>query len=98
VRRNNINAALRIVHSYLDGKSSRIELELDFPYEAEQRYRKMYAEDPEYAELIFDRLVQDGVFCWDKLSDEEFRAKVKETYEDVLDVAKDGFWEKRDFL
>ena len=92
MRRNNINAALRIVRSYLDGKSSRIELELDFPYEIEQRYRKMYAE------LIFDRLVQDGVCCWDKLSDEEFRAKVKETYEDVLDIAKDGFWEKRDFL
>ena len=92
MRRNNINATLRIVRSYLDGKSSRIELELDFPYEIEQRYRKMYAE------LIFDRLVQDGVCCWDKLSDEEFRAKAKETYEDTLDVAKDGFWEKRDFL
>jgi hypothetical protein len=30
--------------------------------------------------------------------DEDFRTRVKETYEDVLDIAKDGFWVKRDFL
>ncbi len=98
MRRNNINTVLRMVRSYLDGKSGRIELELDFPYEIEQRYRKMYAEDPEFAELIFDRLVQEGVCRWDKLSDDDFRAKVSEAYEDITDIAKGGFWEKRDFL
>lgn len=92
MRRNNINAVLRMVRSYLEGKSSRIELTLDFPYELEKRYDKMCTEDREYAELIYDRLVQDGVYCWDRLSDEDFQAKVRETYEDVLDIAKGGFW------
>jgi hypothetical protein len=89
---------LRIVRSCLDGKSSRTELALDFPYELEQRYREMRAEDWEYAELIYSRLVRDGVTCWDRLSDKDFRAKVQETYDDVLAIATNGFWVKRDFL
>jgi len=46
---------------------------LGFPYEIEKRYRKMVREDREYAELIFDYLVEEGTNKYDDLSDTEFK-------------------------
>lgn len=91
MRRTNINAVLKMVCMYLDGKISRIELELDFPYEIEKRYSKMCSEDQEYAELINDRLVEDGVVRGENLPDDKFHKLIKRQYEDVLDIANGGF-------
>ncbi|HBV96303.1 MAG: hypothetical protein JL50_01860 [Peptococcaceae bacterium BICA1-7] len=76
---------------YLDGKISRIDLTLDFPDELEKRYEKMRLEDWEYSELIYDRLLEDGIYCGDDLSDEDFRDLMKGQYKDVLDIASGGF-------
>lgn len=51
----------------------------------------MYAEDPEYAELIYERLVKGGAYRWDLLSDEKFYSKVKKACEGVLGIAGGGF-------
>lgn len=91
MKRTNINAVLNMVRSYLDDQISLIELTLDFPYELEKRYKKMCSEDSQYAELIFDRLVEDGVYRADSLSDEKFRELMRRQYEDVLDIANGGF-------
>lgn len=91
MRRTNINAVLKIIRMYLDGKISRIDLILDFPDELEKRYEKMRLEDWEYAELIYDRLLEDGIYCGDDLSDEDFRELMNDQYKDVLDIASEGF-------
>ncbi|TEB11993.1 hypothetical protein Psfp_03827 [Pelotomaculum sp. FP] len=90
MRRTNIKAVLKIIRMYLDGKISRIDLILDFPDELEKRYEKMRLEDWEYAELIYDRLLEDGI-CGDDLSDEDFRDLMNDQYKDVLDIASKGF-------
>jgi len=91
MRRTNINAVLKIIRMYLDGKISRIDLTLDFPDELEKRYEKMRLEDWEYAELIYDRLLEDGIYCGEDLSDEDFRDLMNDQYKDVLDIASEGF-------
>jgi hypothetical protein len=91
MKRTNINAVLKMVRSYLDGQINRTELCLDFPYELEKRYAKMRSEDQEYAELINDRLLDDGVYRAEHLSDEEFRELIRRQFEDVLDIADGGF-------
>ena len=92
MRRTNVNAVLKMVRLYLDGQISRIDMELDFLYEIEKRYQKMCSEDREYAELIYDRLLDDGVVKGEDLPDEEFRELIKQQYKDVLDIARGGFW------
>ncbi|HHX23706.1 MAG TPA: hypothetical protein GX723_06815 [Thermoanaerobacterales bacterium] len=41
MKRTNINAMLKMVRMYLDGKMDRIELSLDFPYELEKRFARV---------------------------------------------------------
>jgi hypothetical protein len=80
-----------MVREYLDGQIDRTGLSLDFQYELEKRYEKMRSEDSEYAELIYDRLLEDGVYRAERLSDEKFRELIRCQYEDVLDIANGGF-------
>lgn len=82
---------MKMVRMYLDGKMERIDLSLDFPYELEKRYEKMCAEDRDYAELINDRLLDDGICAGDNLSDEDFFKLIDKQYEDVLDIVSEGF-------
>ena len=91
MRRTNINAVLKMVRMYIDGQINRTELSLDFPYELEKRYGKMLSEDSEYAELIYNRLLEDGIEHGDCLSDERFRELMSRQYEDVLSIADGGF-------
>lgn len=91
MRRTNINVVLKMARMFLDGQISRIDMELDFPYEIEKRYQKMYSEDRDYAELIYDRLLNDGVVNGNGLPDKEFRELIKRQYDDVLDIANGGF-------
>lgn len=91
MRRTNINAVMKMVRMYLDGKIDRIELSLDFPYELEKRFEKMCAEDRDYAELINDRLLDDGIYAGDDLSDEDFFELMSNQYKDVLDIVSEGF-------
>ena len=92
MKQTNIDAVLTMVRQYLAGELSQLEMQLDFPHEVGKRYRKMVAEDREYAELIYDRLVEEGVDGGRDLSEEKFRQRIKEIYEDVIDIAKGGFF------
>ena len=87
----NINAVLKMIRMYLEGKISHIDLGLDFPDELEKRYKKMCSEDWEYAELIYNRILEDGIYRGDDLSDKDFKTLINRQYKDVLDIASEGF-------
>ncbi len=54
MKRTNIDAILTMVKDYLDGNTPYYLFEMDFPYELEQRWKKMRREDSEYADMIYD--------------------------------------------
>ena len=90
-KRRHIDIVLDMVEVFLKGKMSRIDFELDFPYEVQQRYQKMAHEDAEFAKLIDDRLVEDGVYKGERLSDEAFREFIRRKFLDVVDISDEGF-------
>ena len=85
MRRTNINAVLKMTKAYLDGKMDRIDYELDFPYEVEQRYQKMCREDAEYADMLYYYLVKRGTDCAAGLSDDDFHDLIQKQYLEVID-------------
>lgn len=76
----NINYVMNLTKSFLDGEIDSISYSLDFPYEIEKRYRKMVKEDRDYAELIYDCLVEEGTDKYDDLSDVEFAKLIHKQY------------------
>ena len=88
MRRTNINAVLKMAKAYLDGKVSYISFTLDFPYEMAKRYEKMQKEDADYAEMIYDELLEGGVWKADEMSEEQFKIFYQEKYDDVIQ----GVW------
>lgn len=90
-KRSNIDTVLDMVEAFLKGNMSRIDFKLDFPYEVQQRYQKMAREDEEFARLIDDRLVEDGVYKGERLNDEAFRELIRKQFLDVVDISDEGF-------
>ena len=87
----NINYIMDMAKSFLDGEIEIIDFYLDFPYEIEKRYLKMAREDREYAELIFDCLVEEGTHTYDELSEAQFKRLIRKQYKYIKDVASEGF-------
>ncbi len=92
MRRTNINYVMKMTKAYLDGEMDIIAYTLDFPYEIELRYQKMLREDRDYAELIFECLVEEGVNKVDNLSDEQFKVLIRKQYKYVKAAAREGFY------
>lgn len=84
----NINALLNMTKSFLHGKVSGFEYSLDFPYEYEQRHKKILRENQLLAELIYDCLIQGGVYRYDDLNEDEFMEVIAEEYYYIIDVRK----------
>ena len=87
----NINYIMDMTKSFLDGEIDIIDFYLDFPYEIEKRYRKMVREDRDYAELIFDYLVEEGTNKYGDLSDAQFKRLIRKQYKYIKGVASEGF-------
>jgi hypothetical protein len=85
MRRTNINAVLNMVREFLDGEMDSISFQLDFPYEIEQRYRKMVREDSDFADMIYCYLVEQGVDLAGEMSDTDFKKLIQRQYDNVLD-------------
>lgn len=85
MRRTNINAVLRMVREYLNGDMNEIDFYLDFPYEIEKRYQKMCREDPDYADLIYYYLVENGTDLHRSMTSEEFHDHIQTQYDNVMD-------------
>lgn len=88
----NINYIMDMTKSFLDGEIDCISYWLDFPYEIEKRYQKMVREHRDYAELIFDYLVEEGTNKYDDLSDDQFKRLIRKQYKYIKDVASEGFF------
>ena len=82
----NINFLMKMTKDYLDGKIDYYTYGLDFTYEVELRYSKMIKESRDLAEYIFDYLDQEGASMYSILSEEEFRARILNGYECVMDT------------
>ncbi len=85
MRRTNINAVLKMVREYLDGEMDTLSFQLDFPYEIEQRYRKMVREDPDYADMIYVYLVEQGTDLAYDMSDAAFKELIQKQYSNVME-------------
>ena len=88
MKRTNIDAILTMVKDYLDGNTPYYLFEMDFPYELEQRWKKMRREDSEYADMIYDYFIERGTDMAHALSDEKRLQLFRELYDDVLQ----GVW------
>ena len=85
MRRTNINAVLRMVKQFLDGKMDAISFWLDFPHEVTQRYESMCREDPEYAEMILYYLVECGTDRFNEFSEDDFRELIQARYDNLME-------------
>lgn len=88
----NINYVMDMTKSFLDGEIDSINYWLDFPREIARRYRKMVKEDRDYAELIYDCLVEEGTDRYNDLPDAEFVKLIRKQYKYIMDVASEGFF------
>jgi len=88
----NIDYIMEYVKEFLDGKRERWEFELDFGYEIETHWNKMKREDREYAELIYDRLLEDGADAGIDLGDDEYEKLIRRKYNDVKSIVAEGFY------
>lgn len=77
---------MEMTKSYLNGKIDSMTYSLDFPHEVEIRYKSLLKEDRELAEIIYDCLVEDGVYLYDDLTEEKFKEKITKAYEYIQDI------------
>ncbi|MEG1256995.1 hypothetical protein [Clostridium sp.] len=88
----NIDYMMNMTKEFLTGKIDGIAYTLDFPYELEQRYKKMYREDDDYCELIYECLYEEGIALYNNLSDTDFKKLIRKQYNYIKQIAKEGFY------
>ena len=86
-----ITFMMELVENFLSGKIPRSIFELYFQTEILDRYKKMVREDRDYAEYFYDMLSEEGVDQGDSLSDTEFKKLIRRQYNEVKNVADEGF-------
>ena len=86
-----IDFLLDFTKQYIDGKISELDFRLDFPYELEKRYKSACRENPEYTELIYDMLLEEGIYKREKCNCKEFQALIKRQFEELQDITDGGF-------
>lgn len=84
-KKPNIKFMMKFIKEILDGESERMNFDLDFNHHLIQRYSKMYAEDPDAAEVFADRI---GELCdrTSEFSDDELRDELADEYELIEDI------------
>jgi len=87
------NYLMEMTKDFIDGKMNVTEFMLDLPYELELRYQEMLNENRDYAELIYDELIERGINVQydENLSDSAFRKVIMARYKFIKSVEKDGF-------
>ena len=88
----NIDYLMNMTKKFLSGEIDEIAYTLDFPYELEQRYKKMHREDDDYCELINECLYEEGIAKYNELSDTEFKKLIRKHYNYIKKIAKEGFY------
>lgn len=62
-----------------------ISIVLDLPYEIEKRYAKMQREDPEFADMIYYYLIEQGTDKYYDVDSAEFKMIMTRACKEVLD-------------
>ncbi len=88
----NIEYMMNMTKEFLSDEIDGIAYTLDFPYELEQRYKKMHREDDDYCELIYECLYEEGIAIYNELSDDEFKKLIRKQYNYIKKIAKEGFY------
>ena len=88
----NIDYMMNMTKGFLSGKIDGTTYTLDFPYELEQRYKKMHREDDDYCELIYECLYEEGIALYNELSDSDFKRLIRKQYKYIEKIAKEGFY------
>ncbi len=89
----NFNYLMEMTEEFIDGEMDVTTFILDLPYELELRYQEMLKENRDYAELIYDELIERGINVQydENLSDSAFRKVIMARYKFIKSVEKDGF-------
>ena len=87
MKRSNIDEVLDMVEEYLRGEMDAISFVLDFPHEVTQRYQKMRKEDPEWTDMIYVYLLEQGADLYHSMSEPKFRALIQRQYNNVVEGA-----------
>ena len=89
----NIDYMMAMTYQFITGEMDLISYDLDFPYELELRFKAMRREHRLWAELIYERLYEDGNVKRHtlNLSDKAFEKRIKKHYQDILRIVKEGF-------
>lgn len=88
----NIDYMMNMTKEFLSAEIDGTAYTLDFPYELEQRYKKMHREDDDYCELIYECLYEEGIAIYNELSDDEFKKLIRKQYNYIKKIAKEGFY------
>jgi len=89
----NSNYLMEMTKEFIDGKMDVTAFMLNLPYELELRYQEMLKENRDYAELIYDELIERGINVQydENLSDSAFRKVILSRYKFIKSMEKDGF-------
>lgn len=89
----NIKYLMKMTKEFIDGQIDSTTYILDFPYELELRYREMLKENREYAELIYDELIERGINVqYNKnLAEIAFKEIIVTRYKYIKRIEKEGF-------
>ncbi|MDW7658166.1 MAG: hypothetical protein SCM11_13440 [Bacillota bacterium] len=89
----NIDYMMQMTHDFITGEINPISYDLDFSYEIELRFKAMRREHRELADLIYDRLYEDGIAKMheENLSGEAFKKLIEKQYQDILSIIEEGF-------
>ena len=82
----NIDFMMQMTQDFISGVIDPISYDLDFSYEIEIRFKAMRREHREWADLIYDRLYEDGVAKMHEknLSSDAFKTLIKTQYTEHL--------------
>ena len=90
----NIDFMMDMIKEFLSHKIDDIAYTLDFPYELEQRYKKMHREDDDYWELIYECLYKEDIALYNEFSDADFKKLIRKQYNYIKKLQKKDFIRK----
>ena len=91
-RTPNINFMKAFVEDFIEGRSSRLDFDLDFSYHVINRYDKMYRENRDFAEAFAFYVSEQGFDIGERLPEDEYIQLISEQYQILLDAERDGFF------
>jgi len=91
-RKSALDFMIEFVRDYLDGKSGRLDFDLDFNYYLKQNYSKMERANPDLAECFLFYLAEEGYDKSESLSDKEHKKLIRRQFKEFISAMSDGLY------